>query len=97
MSPFHRNENIYKVYPSIPFMPSTTIKISKDTKDRLDKIKEHSKESYDEAIRKILYILNTCKINPLKAKKILKGIEMRRMKNSKIFHDLFPEHKEKKE
>ncbi len=43
---------------------STTIKISRETKQRLDNLKEHEKESYNEIIRKILYILNLIRKNP---------------------------------
>jgi len=52
----------------------TTIKIQEETKKRLDKLKEHKKESYEEVLRKMLYILNTCRKNPEKAKSILRKI-----------------------
>ncbi len=53
----------------------TTIKIDKETKLRLDKLKVHHKESYDEIIQKILYVLNLCKANPLEAKNRLLAID----------------------
>ena len=53
----------------------TTIKIFKETKTRIDKLKEHKKENYEQAIRKILHVLNTCRKNPEKAKKILENID----------------------
>jgi len=46
----------------------TTIKLSQNTKDRLDNLKEYRRESYEELIEKILEILNICKMNPLKAR-----------------------------
>ena len=46
----------------------TTIKIDKETKMRIDKLKVHQKESYDEIIQKILFILNLCKASPEEAK-----------------------------
>ena len=49
-------------------MEITTIKLKKNTKDRLDKLKIHNRESYDEAIQKILEILNICRVNPEKAR-----------------------------
>jgi len=55
----------------------TTIKIKKETKERLLKIKEHEKESFDEILNKILYVLNVCKKDSEKAKKILIGIDKR--------------------
>ena len=54
---------------------STTIKIYKDTKSRLDKLKISKGESYDEVVQKILQILNICKSNPLDAKQRLKDID----------------------
>lgn len=53
----------------------TTIKIDKETKMRLDKLKVHTKESYDEIIQKILFILNLCKANPDEAKGRLIAID----------------------
>ncbi len=65
----------------------TTIKLDAATKNRLDKLKVHKKESYDEIIQKILYILNICKANPMNAKKILDELDIARkllsMKDSK--------------
>ncbi len=53
----------------------TTIKIDRDTKLRLDKLKVHAKESYDEIIQKILYVLNLCKSNPSEARERLLAID----------------------
>lgn len=53
----------------------TTIKIDKETKHRLDKLKVHQKESYDEIIQKILFILNLCKASPEEAKGRLLAID----------------------
>lgn len=49
-------------------MEITTIKLQKKTKSRLDKLKIHKRESYDETIQKILEILNICRIQPEKAR-----------------------------
>lgn len=57
----------------------TTIKIDKTTKFRLDRLKIHKKESYDEIIQKILYILNLCKANPTAAKAKLIGLDRARV------------------
>ncbi len=46
----------------------TTIKLTKETKSRLDKLKIHKRETYEDVIQKILSILNTLKINPFQAK-----------------------------
>ncbi len=56
-------------------MEITTIKISKETKQRLDKLKEHARETYEQILRKMLFILNISKKEPEKAKKILNKID----------------------
>ncbi len=53
----------------------TTIKIDRETKARLDKLKVHHKESYDEIIQKILYVLNLCKASPEEARNRLLAID----------------------
>lgn len=56
-------------------MTITTIKLQKETKDRLDKLRENKRESYDDLIKKILYTLNMTRENPLKAKSFLEKID----------------------
>jgi hypothetical protein len=58
----------------------TTMKLLEETKVRLEKLREHKRETYDEILRKILYVLNTAREDPLKAKKILERIEDLRYK-----------------
>ena len=53
----------------------TTIKLTKNTKDRLDNLKEYRRESYEEIIWKIFEILNTCKVSPLRARAKLMKID----------------------
>lgn len=53
----------------------TTIKLDKETKGRLDKLKVHPKESYDEILQKILYILNLCKSGSNEARARLLAID----------------------
>jgi hypothetical protein len=53
----------------------TTIKLQKETKERLDKLKEHNRESYDETLRKMLGILNLTRQEPEKARSILGKID----------------------
>ncbi|MBT6689812.1 hypothetical protein HN903_00615 [archaeon] len=52
----------------------TTIKLLEETKFRIEKLREHKRESYDDILRKILYILNTARDSPEKAKRILEKI-----------------------
>jgi len=53
----------------------TTIKLQTETKSRIDRLKEHDKESYEETLKKILYILNTLRKKPELAQKILTNID----------------------
>ncbi len=53
----------------------TTIKINRQTKQRLDRLKEHERETYEQVLKKILYILNLSKTNPEKAQQILRKID----------------------
>ena len=53
----------------------TTIKLHTETKSRLDRFKEHNKESYEEILKKILYILNTLRKKPETSQKILMNID----------------------
>jgi predicted transcriptional regulator len=59
-------------------MDATTIKIHEDTKSRLDTFREYKHESYDEVIKKVIYIVNTCKKNPELSKETIKAIEAAR-------------------
>lgn len=52
----------------------TTIKLLEETKLRIEKLREHKRESYDDILKKILYILNTARDSPEKAKRILENI-----------------------
>ena len=56
-------------------MAMTTIKLQKETKDRLEKLRESKRESYDDILRKILYTLNITRENPTKAKAFLEKID----------------------
>jgi hypothetical protein len=56
-------------------MPNkTTIKISQETKKRLDNLKEFEKESYEEIIKKVLYILNILRKSPTQGQETLEKI-----------------------
>jgi len=52
----------------------TTIKLLEETKLRIEKLREHKRESYDDILRKILYVLNTARDSPEKAKRILERV-----------------------
>jgi len=58
----------------------TTIKLLEETKLRIEKLREHKRESYDDILRKILYVLNIARDSPDKAKKILERINDLRLR-----------------
>ena len=54
---------------------TTTVKIHEDTKGQLDNFREYKNESYDEVIKKVVYIAKTCKTQPELSKETIKAIE----------------------
>ncbi|MEA3248696.1 MAG: hypothetical protein U9Q73_03260 [Nanoarchaeota archaeon] len=68
----------------------TTIKLAEETKFRLEKLREHKGESYDDILRKILYILNVARDDSEKAKRILERI-------SELRERMLEEEKQRKE
>jgi len=56
-------------------MNITTIKLEKETKDRLERLKEHKRETFNEVIKKVLYILNQIRKAPLSANNVLSKID----------------------
>jgi predicted transcriptional regulator len=59
-------------------MNATTIKIHEETKHKLDQFREYGGESYDEVIRKVVFIAKTCKKDPALSKETIKAIEKAR-------------------
>ena len=59
-------------------MSATTIKIQYETKSNLDVFREYKNESYDEVIRKLVYIAKQAKDDPELSKKAIKAIEAAR-------------------
>lgn len=59
-------------------MGATTIKIHENTKEQLDQFREYKNESYDEVIRKMAFIVKTCKKNPELSKETVIAIEKAR-------------------
>ena len=62
----------------------TTIKISTETRDRLVKLKEYERETFNDVLSKVFYILNTLKKEPEKAQKIISNIDRRTKRNEII-------------
>ena len=59
-------------------MSATTIKIHKETKAEIDQFREYKNESYDEVLKKIIYIVKKIKNEPELSKETLKAIEAAR-------------------
>ncbi|MBT3405950.1 hypothetical protein HN419_02160 [Candidatus Woesearchaeota archaeon] len=56
----------------------TTIKLHTETKQELDSFREYKNESYDEVIKKVVYIAKTVKTKPKLAKETVDAIEAAR-------------------
>ncbi len=70
-----------KLYLSILKMdnnPITTLKLHKETKQRLEKLREHKRETYEDIIKKILWILNLARSDSDRAKSMLERIDYNR-------------------
>ena len=61
----------------------TTIKIHQDTKHSLDQFREYKNESYDEVIKKMVFIAKTCEKEPELSIETNKAIEKARERNKK--------------
>lgn len=59
-------------------MSTTTIKIQNDTKSQIDQFREYKNESYDEVIKKLIFIVNNLNKEPELSKETLKAIEVAR-------------------
>lgn len=64
-------------------MSSTTIKLYSDTKDQLDKFREYKNESYDEVIRKLVFVVNSCKKDPKLGQEAITAINKARERIAK--------------
>ena len=59
-------------------MQATTIKIHQNTKSQLDRFREYKNESYDELIKKMVYIVEIGKRNPELSAETVSAIEKAR-------------------
>jgi predicted transcriptional regulator len=64
-------------------MSTTTIKIQTDTKTQIDQFRENKNESYDEVIRKLIYIVKNLKKDPELSKETIQAIEEARERYKK--------------
>ena len=61
----------------------TTIKLQTQTKGELDKFRQYKNESYDEVVRKLVFIAQTCEKKPKLSQKVIKEIEEARARIKK--------------
>ncbi|HLC65291.1 MAG TPA: hypothetical protein VJI46_04165 [Candidatus Nanoarchaeia archaeon] len=66
------------LYTEVSNMAATTIKIYEETKHDLDEFREYKNESYDEVIKKIVYIAKASKKEPKLSKEAMESIEKAR-------------------
>jgi len=59
-------------------MSATTIKIQTDTKSQIDQFRECKNESYDEVIKKLIFIVKNLKKEPELSKETIRAIEKAR-------------------
>lgn len=59
-------------------METTTIKINSNTKHELDTFREYKNESYDEVIKKVIFIIKTSVKQPKLGIETIKAIEKAR-------------------
>lgn len=59
-------------------MDTATVKIYEDTKEQLDHYREYKNESYDEVIKKLLFIAEKVKTEPKLSKETIEAIEKAR-------------------
>lgn len=72
----------------------TTIRLNVQTKDELDKFKQYKNESYNELIRKLIYIVKKCEDEPKLSQKTIKEIKEARERIKK--GEIYPEAEAKK-
>ena len=64
-------------------MSSTTIKVQGDTKLELDHFREYGNESYDEVIKKVMFIARNVKKDPELSQETIDAIEKARARIKK--------------
>jgi predicted transcriptional regulator len=56
----------------------TTIRLNQVTKEQLDAFKQYKSESYDELVRKLIYLAKTCEKQPKLSQKTILEIKQAR-------------------
>jgi predicted transcriptional regulator len=61
----------------------TTIRLNPETKTKLDEFRQYKNESYDEVLRKLIYIVKSIKKDPELSKEAIQAIEAARKRMDK--------------
>ena len=64
-------------------MEATTIKLQFETKHSLDQFREYKNESYDEVLKKLIYIATVAKNKPELSREVILAIESARARIKK--------------
>jgi len=64
-------------------MEQTTIRLNQNTKEELDLFKQYKNESYDELVRKLIYLAKMCEKEPKLSQKTIQEIKQAREKIKK--------------
>lgn len=76
---------------------TTSLKLSQDTKSRLDRLKEYERETYDEVINKVLNIINISIRNPPAGARIFRNIQRKKIGKQKVAERLLARQETKQE
>ena len=63
----HMYTNVYKM--------ETTIRLEQETKTELDQFRQYKNESYNELVRKLLYVVKMCEKKPKLSQKTIREIK----------------------
>lgn len=56
-------------------MQETTIRVNPETKQKLDEFRQYKSESYDELVRKLIYLVKMCEKEPKLSQKTIQEIK----------------------
>ncbi len=70
---------------------TTTIKVSRKTKERLEHFRIYKRETYEEILEKMLDILNLCRMSPGHARMNLIKIDGRKKEEADLKKDVYSE------
>ncbi len=56
-------------------MEETTIRVNSETKQKLDEFRQYKSESYDELVRKLIYLAKMCEKEPKLSQKTIQEIK----------------------